>query len=159
MGWKKIVESVWVWKIVPLVAILGFRVWGQWSRNGTGGIEYWEMGLLVGGWILGWMLPVLEKQPKMAKYFQGGAGSAVENVLTASALSILGLWLVSSSSSFLAIGLVVGLSVSLYHRLFVDNVDKWFWVFARSFSATEKRVFVILWGVTLFFEIFISARR
>jgi hypothetical protein len=74
----------------------------------------------------------------------------IRNILTAVVVAGLGLWVVSSSGSWIAMGMVLSLNTRLFTEL-VTTTDrkKWYWVFARDFSDAEHRGFLIAWGLAL----------
>ncbi|HJZ06176.1 hypothetical protein A2634_01890 [Candidatus Amesbacteria bacterium RIFCSPHIGHO2_01_FULL_48_32] len=71
----------------------------------------------------------------------------VHNILTGLVVGIVGWWVISSSGSFLGAGVVLGLSVRLWIGLVHEtDYQKWYWVFARKFTATENRIVVWMWA-------------
>ncbi len=73
----------------------------------------------------------------------------IHNILTGVVVAALGMWVVSSSGSLLASGVVVGLGVRLFMEFLAGDKKSWFWVFAREFSVGEIRVVEGVWGLLL----------
>ena len=64
----------------------------------------------------------------------------IKNMLTALVVAGVGIWVVTSSGSFLGAGVVLGLGVRLLWEMLTDeDYRKWYWVFARPFSEIEHR--------------------
>lgn len=67
----------------------------------------------------------------------------IRNVLTLISMTGVGIWVVSSSGSLLASGLVFGFCIRLFSELVTDTgFKKWYWIFAREFSLSEHRGFL-----------------
>lgn len=148
MDWRE-----WGWRVVPVGVIVVIGVVTDWLGKGVRGVNWLGYALHTMGWVGGWML--VEANKYLVKV--GGVkellvdwDKAIRNVLTASAVGILGIWVATSSGSPLASGLVFGLSVRLY-REFLRTPDyrSWFWVVAREVSEKESKVFSGIWGVVL----------
>jgi len=159
------------WQLVPIGIVTAVRLVYQVLaavkiEGWKGQLQYWPGvlladGLLVLGWIIGWMIADLDKY--VAKY--GGknlkeAGKSLEqwsagvrNVLTIGVLMVAGFWVVSSTGNLLAIGLVLGLQVRLFSEMTgTKEYNKWYWVFARSFSEGENKVFLIVWAIMMIIQ-------
>lgn len=76
----------------------------------------------------------------------------IRNILTLISMTGVGIWVVSSSGSLLASGLVFGFCVRLFSELIFDtDYKKWYWIFAREFSLPEHKGFLgaITFGIIL----------
>jgi len=83
----------------------------------------------------------------------------LHNIVTAVVVSLAGIWLITSSGSFVAIGLVLGLGI----RLFADflttiNYKSWYWIFSRQFEAQENKIAKIVWGILLSIQLLLLVR-
>lgn len=159
-----------------LVVILLVRVGREWLRVGFVGVNYIGNALLVIGWIIGYLLAEIDHlfyvlvcnpqelscmrvRNEIANRRFGSAWRMlkstsaertrlpVHNILTLALVAGMGIWMVTSSSSLLASGIVMGLSVRLVTELWQEtNYDKWYWLFARQFNISEHNV--IRWVLT-----------
>ena len=83
----------------------------------------------------------------------------IRNMLTIFILLGVGIWVVSSSGSMLASGMVMGLLVRLFSEAVRDaEYKKWYWVFARDFTPMEHRGFLTAWGLVLLFSLVLLMR-
>lgn len=83
----------------------------------------------------------------------------VHNVLMAFVVSVLGLWMVTSSGSPMAVGIVLGLEVKLFSQFLMDaNPGKWFWMFSREFSLQETRIAKGVWAAVVLLQLFMIVR-
>jgi len=143
----------WGWRVVPMGVVVVIGVVTDWLGKGVGGVNALGYGLLTAGWIAGWKLVELNKYLDKV----GGArellvdwDKSVRNVLTVSAVGILGIWVVTSAGSPLASGLVFGLSVRLFAEYWqAADYKSWYWVIAREVTEVERKVFGGIWGAVL----------
>lgn len=78
----------------------------------------------------------------------------VHNILTGLVVAAVGVWVVSSSGSLIASGVVLGLSTRLFiGALLEKNYQKWYWMFARGFSVAEHKVILGIWGFLLALQV------
>lgn len=78
---------------------------------------------------------------------------AVHNVVTGLVLSGVGLWLVTSSGSLLASGLVVSLGIKLFIEFAVDrDSGKWYWLLPRPMRLKE------VWAALLALQLLLLVR-
>ena len=156
------------WAAVRGINNLDFRLW-------------WTDLLLVLGWILGWMLAEVDqvfyaltcdpaeatcqrvKREMTLKRWKSAwkileetqrerRERPVRNMLTVGVLLVMGIWMATSSASFVGMGMVLGLTGRLYIEAWEGkNYSGWYWVFKREFTSGEHRIFMTIWGVLLFF--------
>ena len=164
----KVKWGEWGYRVFPVVILLLLRVlldlgkiggWGFWLGNV----------LLAAGWIIGWMMaegdhlmyalvcdPSSPTCSMVRTYTSIGqwrmawktleATKAertklpIRNMLSVLVVTGVGLWVITSSGSFLGSGVVLGLCTRLLLDLWKEtDYRKWYWVFAREFSKTEHR--------------------
>lgn len=81
----------------------------------------------------------------------------IRNMLTVAVILGLGIWVISSNANYLAMGVVLGLTFKLFSEVWGQKDElqwkKWYWLFARDFSETEHRGFVIAWIAVLAWEV------
>jgi hypothetical protein len=158
------------------ISQLGWRVW-------------WTDLLLVVGWLIGWGLAELDHlfyalvcDPKEVscqrvrreidlKRWKSAWGILeatrgererlpVRNVLTVAVLAVTGVWLASSSASYVGWGMILGLSGRLFMEAVAEkNYQKWYWVFKREFSKLEHRLFMTMWLLTLVYQLAVVIAR
>lgn len=161
----KLWQKDWVYRfgIMILVAVVWFGI--KLIERGFGQILSLWPGFLITillwivGYQLGWVLVKMDKF--MGKLLKGNNSitnltsqwdMGIRNVVTMGAMAILGVWLVTSSGSYLAWGAVLGLQIRLLGEL-VRSVDykKWYQVLNRDFEEREHGlVKLVLVLVTLF---------
>lgn len=75
----------------------------------------------------------------------------VRNALTGLIVAGLGVWLVTSSGSLLAAGIVFGLNIKLLTDFLTDpDYNKWYWLVARPITPLENRFVKWAWaGLTV----------
>lgn len=74
----------------------------------------------------------------------------IHNILTGLVVAAVGVWVVTSSGSLIASGAVLGLTARLFIGALVEkNYQKWYWMFAKQFSATEHKTVMVVWGLLL----------
>jgi len=166
--------------IVPLVTIIGARTMRELGTGGLGAVMWlWDL-LLVAGWFIGYIIlaeadhifyalmcnpheltcsrvraEVDKKNWKLAwRMLQETKPERnrlpIRNMLSVIVLAGLGLWVVSSSGSGLAVGAVLGLGVRLFKEALVEpDYKRWYWIFAREFSPQEHRGLMLAWGAAL----------
>lgn len=79
----------------------------------------------------------------------------IHNVLTGLVVAALGVWVVSSSGSLVASGAVLGLTTRLFIGAMAEkNYQKWYWMFAREFRMAEHRMVLGIWGFLLALQVF-----
>lgn len=152
----------WGWQSVPLGIVVGVnllrRLWPISNINWTNLAKVtMGAGMMVGGWVLGWMLPDLVIRPEVTKRLPSDLGTGMEramwNVLTLGAVLLAGLWVISSGESPISSGLVTGLGLRLYSTMLTEaDYKKWYWVFTREFSMHEHKMFMVLYGILLVFQ-------
>lgn len=73
----------------------------------------------------------------------------ISNMLTGLIVAVLGVWVVTSSGSLLASGVVVGLEIKLYTDFILDSdKKKWYWMFAK-----EVEILGMIWGLLLLIQL------
>jgi len=78
----------------------------------------------------------------------------IHNILTGLVVAAVGVWVVTSSGSLIASGAVLGLTTRLFiGALMEKNYQKWYWMFAREFTATEHKTVMAVWGLLLGLQI------
>lgn len=78
---------------------------------------------------------------------------AVHNVVTGLVLSGVGLWMITSSGSLLASGLVVSLGIKLFIEFVTDhNPHKWYWLLPAPMRLKE------IWGAMLALQLLLLVR-
>ncbi len=83
----------------------------------------------------------------------------LHNIVTALVVMIAGIWLITSSGSLLAIGLVMGLGIRLYFDFLSSvNYQNWYWIFSRQFAPQENKTAKIIWGTLLSIQLFLLVR-
>ena len=175
--------TTWMWRIIPIGSILAVKVIEQVASKVFLRLALLDVSLLA-GWILGWMMTELEnllyamvcdpqeqscqrvkseiQKKNWGKLWQvlqetkfERAKMPVRNVLTAFVMTGVGLWVVTSSGSLLASGLVFGFCVRLFSEILADrDYKKWYWVFAREFGESEHKAVLLAWGAGLFWQWF-----
>jgi len=84
----------------------------------------------------------------------------VRNVLTLAIVAVLGIWIITSSESWLASGVVFGLGVRLFSEISREkNTGKWYWIFARAFSEAEHKLIVGGLGILLAVQFILLINR
>lgn len=161
---------------VPLGLVLIIRIFREYFALGFSGINYVGNILLALGWIIGYALGDLDHlfyalmcnpqelsctrvRSELSAYRFRNAWKIlketasertklpVHNILTLAIICVMGIWMVTSSGSLLASGIVVGLSVRLLWEFWrAVDFGKWYWIFAREFSVSEHKV--IRWVLT-----------
>lgn len=161
---------MWIVRILVIVAVVGIRLLFRQDWLG----DLW----LVVGWIIGYGLAEVDhlfyvavcnpqeltcqrvRQELGARSWKSAwdllrrtAGERtrlpIHNVLTGVIVAGLGIWVVSSSGSLLASGVVVGLGVKLFTEYLSGEKKGWFWLFSREFALGEQRVVGVTWGLLL----------
>ncbi len=138
-------------RIVPIVVLISLRL----LRVGR---TDWMVDLmLLAGWVLGLLIVDIEKYP-LQKYIKGlninPARPAVRNVLTCVVITVVGLWVISSSIGAIGWTMVWAVGVRLWSELWKEkNYEKWYWIFDRKFSVKQHQVFMIVWAVVLLFQL------
>ena len=175
--------------MLALVAIRTVRFAGMNGISQLGWRIWWTDLLLVLGWLIGWGLAELDhlfyalvcdpqevscqrvKREIDLKRWKSAWGILestkgerqklpVRNVLTASVLAVTGVWIASSSASFVGLGMVLGLSGRLFMEAMAEkNYQKWYWVFKREFSRVEHRLFMAVWLLTLVYQVGVVVAR
>jgi hypothetical protein len=75
----------------------------------------------------------------------------IRNALTLGVVVVLGLWLLTSSPSWLGAGIALGLGTRLWVEMASErDYEKWYWVFDRRFALGDHRMVVIVLGIVLF---------
>lgn len=83
----------------------------------------------------------------------------VHNILTAFVVATLGIWMVTSSGSPVAVGIVLGLQIKLLSEFMMDgNANRWFWMFSREFSAKEHQIAKVVWSILLLIQLVVIVR-
>lgn len=172
-----------IWQVAPIGAIIFIRLLkGVALKSGIVSIVSGE-GLLALGWILGQILVELDhvfyagvcnpqeltcqrvKKEVEAKNWkkawqilQETKGERekmpVRNMLTVAVILGMGIWIISSNPSFLAMGVLLGMTTRLLGEILAEkNYKKWYWLFAREFNETEHRGFLVAWIAVLAWEI------
>jgi hypothetical protein len=113
------------------------------------GLRDWSLLIFALGWVIGEFLPRGEKLMSAALKLSEDT-SVFYNLYSVVAVSILGLWLLSSSNSLLAVGLVCGLQVNLFTTYLLDN---------KKFSKINVDRFAWYWSALLLVETFLLLRR
>lgn len=149
----------WGWQSVPLGVVVGVNLLRRlWPITNINWVNLAKVclgaGMMVGGWIFGWMLPDLVVRPEVTKRLPvdlgAGMGKAMWNVLTLGAVLVAGLWVISSGESPIASGLVTGLGLRLYSGMLSESdYQKWYWVFAKGFSVHEHKILMVIYGIML----------
>lgn len=167
-----------MWQVAPIAILLVVQIWRQIQSGLIGRMWFMDIALLA-GWVLGWLLVEAEGlfyvyvtnphelnsqrvQAEIAKKNWRGAWDLLEstkhehkklpirNILTVFVITGLGIWVVTSSGSFLASGLVLGFLVRLLSEILTDSDYKsWYWIFARDFSKTEHQGLLAAWIIGL----------
>lgn len=136
-----------------LVLVFLLRVALQfWQTNS---FRWTEWLWLISGWLIGYSLVRIEAylakgalKQYLGEALSDRAKSPFRNVLTGMTISLLAVWIVTSSSGLLGAGVVTGIAVRLYtDMLNAKNPQNWFWIFAREFGEKEKKLIKIVWGV------------
>jgi hypothetical protein len=158
----------WGWRVGPVGIVVGWDVVRQLLNKRLFAINIaWKIvlgyGLLVAGWVFGWMMPDLLVSPVEGKYLpkdvREGMEASLKNALTVLVLMVTGIWVVSSSGSVLASGLVFGLTTRLFTvALRTKDYRKWYWVVAREISLLEHRIFMIVWAGVLLAQMWFLVR-
>ena len=169
--------------MLAITAVRTVRFAGVNGINRLGWGIWWTDFLLVVGWLIGWGLAELDHlfyalvcDPKEVscqrvkreidlKRWKSAWGILestkgerqrlpVRNVLTVAVLAVTGIWMASSSASFVGLGTVLGLSGRLFMEAMAEKkYQKWYWVFKREFSLTEHRLFMVVWFITLMYQL------
>ena len=83
----------------------------------------------------------------------------VRNVLTGLIVSVMAIWVVTSSGSMIASGVAVGLGVRLLLEFWqASDYRKWYWLFAREFSSKENTLVKWVWSLLLIVAVLGLAR-
>jgi hypothetical protein len=176
-----------MWRVIPILTVLVARVIQQ-VRGDILLRALWVDISLLAGWLIGWILAEadhlmyatvcnpqeltcqrvkseIEKRDwkKMWKLLQETKSERtklpVRNVLTGFVITGLGLWVVTSSGSPLAAGVVFGFGVRLFSEILADaDYKKWYWVFARDFGQSEHRGLLMAWAAGLIWQWLILLR-
>jgi hypothetical protein len=171
----------WLWGILPILSLVGIRVYEHYASKIL--VRVWpEDLLLVLGWVVGWLLAdadylfyalVTNPQEMTSQRIRqelknrswGRAWEMISetkkeltklpirNILTAFVMTGVGVWVVSSSSSLIAAGLCLGFCVRLFSEMLTDvNYKRWYWLFARDFLESEHRGLLLAWGIVLIWQ-------
>lgn len=155
--WRRLIQ------FGPLVLVAAVAVVKEFARIGLWHIVgfQWQVlviyGLFLAGGALGFFLEDIDIFVKRYRIQISGTERmvtqwtrAVRNVLTCAVLAVCGIWVVSSSTSPFSWGVVFALQLRLYSELLFDkDYMSWYWVFARGFTHSEHKVFMLVWGVVL----------
>lgn len=171
---------MWLFELGIIVLVVGIRVILH--------QDYLGNALLVGGWILGYVLAEADdwfyvavcnpqelscqriRHEVSVRNWRNAWGLLksttgerqklpIHNVVTAAVVTAAGVWLVTSGGNTLAQGLVIGLEIRLFLDLMSDaNFGRWYWVFSRQFSPTENKTIKILWGILLSIQLLFLVR-
>ena len=155
--------------------VLVIRLVREYLVVGLGRINYLGNILLAVGWVIGYFLAELDHifyayacnpqelscqrvRSEMEKrnwrnawgILKETAGERtrlpVSNILTGFVVAIVGIWVVTSSGSMLASGVVLGLGVRLLVAFWRSaDYSKWYWLFARQFEQREHRLIRWVW--------------
>lgn len=169
--------------MLALAAIRTVRFAGMNGINQLGWSIWWTDLLLVVGWLVGWGLAELDhlfyalvcdpkevscQRVKREIYLRRWKSAwgilestrgerqrlPVRNVLTVAVLAVTGIWMATSSASYMGLGAVLGLSGRLFMEAMAEkNYQKWYWVFKREFSLNQHRVFMGGWLLTLIYQV------
>ncbi len=178
LSWLATDARTWLWRVVPIVFVLIAKIWRQWQSEVIGRTWWLDVSLLV-GWVLGWALAEADHliyatmcnpqeltcQRVKAEIDKRQWGKAwqmlqetklertrlpVRNILTGFVMTGVGIWIVTSSGSLLASGIVFGFGIRLFSEILFDaDYKKWYWVFAREFTDTEHRSLMAAWAAGL----------
>jgi len=178
VGLKIKFDQTWAWRAIPIGAVLAARILDQIKGGMEWGAVVVDLSLLT-GWIIGWMLAEadhlmyatmcnpqemtcqrvrseIDKKDWRRAWglLQETRGERtklpIRNVLTGFVMTGLGLWIVTSSGSLLAAGVVFGFGVRLFSEILTDpDYQKWYWIFARNFEPSEHRGILIAWAAGL----------
>ncbi len=161
-------SSVQLWKrmiqIGPILVVVVIGLIREFSRLGLWHIQgfRWELllmyALFIIGGILGYFLVDLDEFLKKRRITNPQVGEillqwkrSVRNVLTCAVIALCGIWVISSSGSALAWGLVFAMQLRLFSELlFAEDYAGWYWVISRQISRVENRIFLIVWGAVIF---------
>lgn len=100
--------------------------------------------------MLGWWIWNLERNAWVKTNWPITKYSPFRNVLVVTLVGIVGIWVISSSPSMLASGVVWGMGArAFWEMLKSSNLSSWFAVFARTFTEKEQRAYVFGLGVVL----------
>lgn len=169
-----------IWQIAPITALLLLHLLFDFmSRAGIRGVNILGEVLMVVGWVIGQMLANADhlfyatvcnpqeltcqrvRSELKLKNWKNAWGLLestkdertrlpIRNILTGTVMMGVGLWVISSSRSWLGWGVVLGLNTRLFAELVGEvNWKKWYWVFDREFHETEHRGLLIAWGIAL----------
>jgi hypothetical protein len=187
LSWLATDAKVWLWRVVPIGTILAVKVAEQLKGQILLKASLLDLSLLA-GWILGWLLAeadhvlyatMCNPQELTCQRVRAEMGKKdwrrawqllqetkfertklpVRNVLTGFVMTGLGIWVVTSSGSLLAAGLVFGFGIRLFSELLTDtDYKKWYWVFAREFSESEHKGVLMAWAGGLIWQWFTLLR-
>lgn len=173
--------QVWGWRVLPILVLIIVRVIRAIAGKYIGQIWFSEATLMA-GWIIGWLVVDAEgifyaaitnpqetvsqsvmtelrarnfrKAWKLSMETSGERTKLpIRNILTAFAMTGVGIWVVSSSPSFLAAGLVFGFSVRLFSEMLTSgNFQSWYWVINREFTKSEHYGLMLAWVLILFWQ-------
>ncbi len=148
-----------------------------WLVRGVTGVEFSNLGqlwprpvMLIILWLAGWQLGVMLadgdkylrgvlKGNSRVSEFLGQWSEGVRNVLTQLVLMILGYWLISSSGSYLAWGVVMGLQIRLLIEMATaSDWTKWYTMTGREFNQREHRGMVLGMGGLILGQLLLAMR-
>lgn len=180
-AWLAADTKTWLWRVLPIGTVLVVRLIEQVRGGFLWNALLIDLSLVV-GWVGGWFLAEADhllyatmcnpheltcqrvKQEIERKDWRRMWGILEEtkgertklpirNILTAFVMVGLGIWVVTSSGSPLAAGLVFGFGVRLFSDILsAADYKKWYWIFAREFSQTEHQGLMMAWAGGLIWQ-------
>ena len=168
--------------IIALTAVKAARLAGMNGLSALN-FQFWWVNLQAAiGWVLGWGLANLDnvfyavtcnsreetcqrvkreidlKRWKSAwRILEMTAGEReqmpVRNVVTLFVVGVMGVWLMTSTVSIVALGMCFGLGARLILELWqLKRWQKWYWIIKREFTLVEHRVVVLVLSGMLVYQ-------
>lgn len=122
--------------------------------------------LILIGLQIGWL--ILEVDKLLGSFFKGNTQATefllqwkvgMQNVVTMAVLAVLGFWLISSSNSVLAWGVVIGVQARLLIEFLATNqYKKWYELIGRSFDDRENMGVKVGFGLLFLIQLLFLIR-
>lgn len=167
--------------MIALVGVKTARYAGIVGVDKLSFVNLWVDFSLIVGWILGWLMADIDnvyfaltcssddemcqrvKREIDLKHWKSAWNllesnklerkkMPVRNAITGLLVAGLGIWVATSSASYFALGMVMGLSVRMFTEIIRDeNYDNWYSLFSRKFTLGEHRGVLAVWFGALVF--------